>query len=60
MSEPKPINAQLRDLTIAWVDALYEKKSAALLDDIYRRAQASRDNGFKKGHEHHKPGSKTK
>lgn len=37
-----------------WVDWLWERKSAALLDEMFKRAEASRANGFQKGHAYHK------
>lgn len=37
----------------AWVDELFARKAPELLSDVYRRAEASKRNGFQKGHAPH-------
>lgn len=37
-----------------WVDIMWQRHKDRIVDDALKRAEASRRNGFQKGHEHYK------
>lgn len=53
MSDDKPLPAH-RQAARDWVDAIFALKAPLLLAEMYRRAETSRANGFKRGHAPHK------
>lgn len=55
MTPDKTIDTQLRELTIAWVDALFERKWPTLSAEIAEQHLARGRRGFRKGHEYHPP-----
>lgn len=51
--DAKPLPAH-RQAARDWVDVMWERYKQQLMEDIYRRAEASRRNGFQPGHTYHK------